>query len=286
MADEKDRKDAELEGSKEGEALDKILEHMGNINDSVKKLSERMDAIEGKKADSEEEEEEREDKHRKDAKKDAEDEEHEESEDGKKDAKKDAKKDEEGTEALKKEREENDLKENDGKKDAKKDEEEEREDSRRADSVLRRELDDIKRRLPVELSEEDRAKFVDAQVKADSVAQKFGKNAPRAQNGETLMGYRKRLLREFQPHSSAWKNADLTKINDSATLATIEAQVYADAASAALNPAFDGEPGLREIKEMDRAGRNISKFYGSAEACWAPFKTPVRALSGIKTKFE
>ncbi|MDE2105934.1 MAG: NUDIX hydrolase, partial [Patescibacteria group bacterium] len=269
-----------------GEALDKILKHMGNINDSVKKLSERMDAIEGKKADADKEE----GKEAKDAKKDAEGEKHEESEDGKKDAKKDAKKDEEGTEALKKEREENDLKENDGKKDAKKDakkdEDEERDDSRRADSVLRRELDDIKRRLPVELSEEDRAKFVDAQVKADSVAQKFGKNAPRAQNGETLMGYRKRLLREFQPHSSAWKNADLTKINDSATLSTIETQVYADAASAALNPAFDGEPGLREIKERDRAGRYISKFYGSAEACWAPFKTPVRALSGIKTKFE
>lgn len=307
MADE-NRKDAELEGSKEGEALDKILEHIGGVHERLDKMEKRMDAYEGKKADSEEEEEheERDDKHRKDAKKDG-----------------------EGKEALKEEREENELKENDkGKKDARKDdddddkkdrkdakkdddaekEEEERKDrgrkdakkdddddddkrdDSRADSAtvqsLRRELDALSRRIPVELSDEDHQKFVEAQARADAVAQAFGKHAPRWLAGESLNGYRKRLVRPYQHHSKAWKDTDLSAIHDSAALSNIEAMVYADASNAAMNPIGDEADILRPVVEKDRTGREITRFYGSPEACWGAFKQPVRVVTGITKKFD
>ena len=41
---------------------------------------------------------------------------------------------------------------------------------------------------------------------------------------------------------------------------------------------------VREVIEIDRAGRRISRFYGDPEAVWAPFKQVPRRVTGWNTK--
>ena len=277
MADVKADAEGAPENSKQGEQLDKILAHLDSLH-------KRMDSYEAKKDAKGEEEEAKKDAEEEEekAKKDAKRKDGEEEEESKKDAKKD-----DGEEKEKADAEEEDK----PKKDAKKDDAEETEmmDSRKdsvAVSSLRKQMADLERRMPVELKPEDREKFVQAQARAEKVSMAFGDSAPRWLNGESLVQYRKRLLRGFQSHSPAWKASDLVGVNDETTLANIETQVYADAMTAAMNPVSDDGPMLRAVNEKDRTGRVITKFYGSPEACWGPFKMPARALSGIRTKFD
>ena len=137
------------------------------------------------------------------------------------------------------------------------------------------------------MTDEDRARFVDAQVKADRVAQAFGDSAgaPRWQQGETLPQYQRRLLGKFKAHSASWKDKDLTKV-DASVLDIAENQIYADAMAVAMNPATIGPGMLREEVQTDRTGRRITRFHGDPEACWGPFKQPGRRITNVRTDFS
>lgn len=264
MADEKtvEKKDASIPtNSKEGEALDKILAHMDSIH-------KRLDAVEAEKK-------ERDDKARKDA---AEKEEKEfPRKDGESDEEYEGRKKEDKVKKDAAKKDADEKEEKDRKDAAEKEEKSMKEDSIRNDSVsaLHAELADIKKRLPVELTEADRKQYVDAQVRADSVAQMFGSSAPRWVHGETVLQYRRRLLRTFQEHSAAWKGVDISQINDSVAIDNIEKQIFADAEHAAKNPVTDGKGSLRAITTTDSAGRRITKFYGDNSVTWAPFQPQV-----------
>ncbi|HEY6922803.1 MAG TPA: hypothetical protein VI653_04985 [Steroidobacteraceae bacterium] len=145
----------------------------------------------------------------------------------------------------------------------------------------------LESRIPVELSETDRAQFVSAQSRCERVAQAFGDSAgaPRWLSGETLPQYQRRLLGSYKQHSAAWKDKDLTKV-DASVLDIAETQIYADAMTAAIRPANVAAGTLIERVETDRTGRKISKFSGDPEACWGPFKQPARRVSGFQTKFH
>lgn len=267
--------DTKTDSGKEGATLDKILSHLDGINkrmdsmeegmaDSRKRVDaacERMDAADKARADAEEQtkEQERADAEAKEAKVKADAAAEEEDKADK--ARKDAEKEEEGKKA--------------------------KADAARADSNsdLHAKIADLQKRIPVELAEADRALFVDAQSKAERVAQAFGDSAPRWVSGETLTQYRQRLLGKFKSHSKAWKDADLRDFKDSA-LDTVETQVYADAWQAAIRPANVEGGMLREVTENDRTGRKITRFYGDPEACWGPFKQPARHVTGWNTKFN
>lgn len=138
----------------------------------------------------------------------------------------------------------------------------------------------------VELKPEERARFTAAQAKADPVYHVYGDSAPRFLAGETINEYRKRMIRNFQQHSKAWKGADITGINDESTLQNIEDVVFADAISAAKTPMLDGEPSLRMVTERDGAGREIRRFFGHPEACWGQFKGSGARLVGINKQSD
>lgn len=261
----------EVSNSKEGEKLDKILSHLDSVHkrldameegyaDSKKRLDaacERMDATDKARADAEEQtkEQERADAARKDAEKEEEE----------KKAKADA-----------------------ARKDAEDKEKEDKAkaDAARADSAdLATQIADLRKQIPVELAEEDRARFVDVQSKAERVAQAFGDFAPRWMSGESLPQYRQRLLSKFKQHSADWKGVDLAKLGDDA-LAVAETKIYADAWGAATRPVNIEGGTLREVTENDRTGRKITRFYGDPEACWGPFKQPARHVTGWNTKFN
>lgn len=176
----------------------------------------------------------------------------------------------------------------DGDKDENKDDARHRKDAKRDDSMnaLRKDVFALRKQIEGALSGKERAKFVTAQSRADKVAQAFGESAPRWLVGETLTAYRARLICKYQPHSPRWKSSDVSRIHDSATLGNIEEMVFADALATARNPTAGSGLVLREVNETDGAGRRITKFYGSPEACWGPFKAPAMRVTGFKTQFD
>jgi hypothetical protein len=154
-------------------------------------------------------------------------------------------------------------------------------DAARADAAkLRDRLEAVEKH--VNMPEEQRSQFVAAQSKAERVFQAFGDSAgaPRWMQGETLDQYRRRLIAEFKKHSKGWADVDLSVFSGKA-LDTVESQVYADAVTASRTTA-DLAPGtLRMTINEDETGRRIRRFFGDPEACWAPFKQPLRRLTGF-----
>lgn len=133
------------------------------------------------------------------------------------------------------------------------------------------------------LRQDSHAMFVNAQARADKVAQAFGDSAPRWVDGESLSQYRQRLLSKFKAHSADWKGVALAKLGDD-VLGVAETRIYADAIVAATDPANVPAGQLREIIETDRSGRRISRFIGDPGACWDMFKQPARNVIGWNTK--
>jgi len=137
---------------------------------------------------------------------------------------------------------------------------------------IRADMEEIKGRVPEELSDEDRNDIADTQHKADSVFASFGERAPMAVAGEKPLAYRRRILTKLQQHSTDYKAVDLSSISDSQMLSIAEKQIYADAQKSAAS-SFEPGAGLREVVRQDATGRKISTFIGDAENCWGPFKS-------------
>jgi len=128
---------------------------------------------------------------------------------------------------------------------------------------------------------EEAEAMADCQARADSVYQMHGLTAPRKMDGERLLGYRTRLLRKLQPHSPAWKGADLSAITDSVALKIAEETILADAAAASHAPLTEaGAPrSPRAIRRRDdNTGHNITTFVGPAGGWMDDFRAPVRGL--------
>ena len=256
------------------EKLDKMLTHLDSIQKHCDSLSSRMDAFEEKekkadaaKADAAKTDAEKEEEKKKAdaAKRDAM------TEDEKKKADaEEAKAKEVAADKAKKDAEEEEKKKADAAK-AKADaemEEKKKADAVKADAARSDDLDDIRQSLDKinkklePRSDDEQSKFGDAQARADSVFSGFGMRAPRPLDGESLLGYRRRLVGQVKPHSPRWKDIDINAIIDSAAFGVMEGQVYADADQAALHPADVPGSALREIKRQDTTGRQISTFVG------------------------
>lgn len=149
----------------------------------------------------------------------------------------------------------------------------------KADADLRREIAELKSRIPTELTDAERNEVADAQVKADSVFSAFGKRAPMPLSGEKPLAYRRRMMVQLQEHSPDFKAVDLSAINDPALLGFAEKQIFADAQASASTSVGPGA--LREIKRADATGRLISTFEGDPAVTWAPFQLGKRQVIGI-----
>jgi hypothetical protein len=145
-------------------------------------------------------------------------------------------------------------------------------------AALRTQVEELSRRMPAELPDDLRTKMVAHQTKAERVAQAFGDSAgaPRYLNGETEMQYAVRLANKYKTHSPRFKNADLSLVADPAVFAHVEDAIYADAMAAALNPKDLPDNVLIPRTIADATGRKITKFLGTAGACWNRFKMPYR----------
>jgi len=132
--------------------------------------------------------------------------------------------------------------------------------------------------------DEDEAAYADCQAKADSVYSAFGKSASRPLQGESLMAYRKRMVRGLQAHSDEMKNVNINAIKDEAMLSIVEKRVYADAVAASRGTGAIGKGQLIELHKTDRAGRTITEFRGDMEAWLGEFKLPASRVVKFHTE--
>jgi hypothetical protein len=177
---------------------------------------------------------------------------------------------EEEREALKKA---NEAKEREEK--ARKDAEHRADAAERENKDLKARFADIESRVH-EMSREttaaERDELAQVQWRGDSVAALFGKRISGPTPGETALGYRRRVLRDFLPHSPQFKGANIDSA-DAPTLSLIENQVYADAQTASRAEA-SAMPGLLIPRvSTDAAGRTITKFDGDISAWLGAFQT-------------
>ena len=141
--------------------------------------------------------------------------------------------------------------------------------------------DDAKKDEEAAKMDEEAGMYADAQAACDSVYAAFGKRASRPLQGESLMGYRKRLLRGLQTYSDAYKGIDLRSIKDAALLAIAEKQIFSDAFSASKVVAHGDS--LVEHRTTDRTGRTISTFTGPVSAWLDDFKVPALRATQFHT---
>ena len=290
-AEEKARADA---ATAEKEGLDKLLSRVDAALTKMDAMSTRMDAYDAVKSRRDAEEKESKEKAdrkdalcaKRDAKKDgetlteAEEKELAELEGGKSKTAADSKKDE-SEEKKEEEKEEAKDKKDEAKAASRKDNAELRS---RLDAQGK-ELEDL-RRATAPVPEAEHASLAEAQSRCDSVAQMFGETAPRPLAGETLLAYRKRLIKPFVKHSPEWARADSTTVSalPESAFGIAEDQIYRAASIAARNPVDLPPATLRTIRKTDpETGQVIREFVGDAEACWGRFKSPSRRVTNFLT---
>jgi colicin import membrane protein len=125
------------------------------------------------------------------------------------------------------------------------------------------------------------AAIADAWARSDAVARLFGKQAPMAMQGEKVIPYRKRLLRQFQRFST-FKDADLNTISkDAATFVNVENIIYADAVKASATPEVpDGE--FLKRTRTDESGHKITEFFGN-RTIFSKFSQPAMRATAWHT---
>ncbi|CAG9225869.1 NUDIX hydrolase [Burkholderia vietnamiensis] len=123
------------------------------------------------------------------------------------------------------------------------------------------------------LSAEDRDALATAQMRADSVMQMFGQNATAPLHGESPIDYRRRLASKLASHSPDMKGVKLDAL-DGAAFKLVEDRIYADAQTAAMNPAAAPAGRLIPIVSRDEAGRQITRFTGDIASWMQHFTAP------------
>ena len=132
--------------------------------------------------------------------------------------------------------------------------------------------------------DDEEAAYADCQAKADSVYSAFGKSASRPLQGESLMAYRKRMLRGLQAHSDEMKTVNINSIKDEAMLAIVEKRVYADALAASRGTGSIAKGQLIALHKKDQAGRTITEYRGDMEAWLGDFKLPASRVVKFNTE--
>ena len=268
----------------DGTNIDKILEHLGSIRKDSEEMKKRLDAMEEeKKADKRADAKRRRDAEREPwmkadaegcarddaaeeeaAKKyaDAGDDEETAMDKARKDrrdamkARMDAAVSEE--EKKKKEKEEADRKDAEARAEA------DRKDAQiRADTIAadQRKLAERIANMPLSPNDAEYTIMADAQASYDPVYQAFGNRAPAPMQSETNIAYRRRLARNLQKHSAAWKGVELAALPAEA-LTIAEGHIRADA-MAASKTAFDTDSDeLFPVQRMLESGHRVTEFRG------------------------
>lgn len=128
---------------------------------------------------------------------------------------------------------------------------------------VRTRIDAVANMLPKARSDDEFAAMGDAQAKADGVFSAFGLSAPRPADGESALGYRRRVATKLKEHSKDWATVDLGVIAaDSQAFNVAESRIYADALEAARSPTTVNPGHLRAIEKRLPTGHMQTEFVG------------------------
>jgi hypothetical protein len=124
-------------------------------------------------------------------------------------------------------------------------------------------------------ADENLADYEVAQRRAADALQPFGRKPSHPTAGEPITVYRRRLCGQLQAFAPKWRDFPLAGVRTDA-FASIETQIYADAAEAAKNgPAVaDGE--LACVSGETFSGAKMNTYYGSPRAWMDALAGPVR----------
>lgn len=202
-------------------------------------------------------------------------------------AKKDAAEAEEKTkaDAAKKDADEKEEKERTDKArcDAEAKEKEEKESKDRADAAARADagkvLSDaaiariaaLEKRQTAELSEDDKPKFAEVQMRCDAAYQAWGKQAPPALSGESVKDYSVRLLSELKHHSKIYKGSNLAILaGDESAFSVVQDAIIKDSIEASSGSVTVGAPLQKRVTKSD-TGHVLTKWVGDPAVAWGPF---------------
>lgn len=124
---------------------------------------------------------------------------------------------------------------------------------------LERQIGDATR----EVSGNEAHEIKECQARHDAVTAALGERAPLPHQGETLLGYRRRLAGKLTQYSDKFKDSRFDSVPEE-VLDVVEPELHEHARAAARNSAKVGE--MVKVEERDSAGRVITKRYGDPMA--------------------
>jgi hypothetical protein len=110
-----------------------------------------------------------------------------------------------------------------------------------------------------------------ARARVDTIAGMFGQQTSAPLFGESVTGYRQRLMLPFLKYSPRAKDVKLTEITDSALLDVIERTVREDAIVTATAMA-EKAGAIVPIRERDSVGRMITRYVGDIGSWMSPYQ--------------
>jgi hypothetical protein len=126
--------------------------------------------------------------------------------------------------------------------------------------------------------------FSEAQARADKVYSAFGGNAAPPMSGESLMAYRRRLLRPLMSHSETFKDLDVGVASlDRKLFDTVERGVHNEAIAASRNP-LNVVAGHLQVREQTRDGHIFRSFHGSPMVWMRTFMPAGKAVTKINLR--
>jgi hypothetical protein len=153
-------------------------------------------------------------------------------------------------------------------------------DSRKDSQVVRsdsdaEEIEHFKRETGAQYVVKSDSVLAAIQSDADRASSAWGKDAKHPWDGESIAAYRRRVAREHQQHSAAWRDVDLHTLSGQ-SLRNATSQIFADSIAASSCGESYGET-LREVRRRDPdTGHLIKEYYGSPMAWMSQFCPPRR----------
>ena len=152
--------------------------------------------------------------------------------------------------------------------------EEEIKDSKQRIALLEAKIADITR-AQAPLTNDEANAISKAYARADSVYSMLNERAPMHLIGERPLAYCKRLANGLRKFTKTHKDEPIHDSISGRAFELIENEIYAEALAEAKNPTRNDSVGmLIETKSTGLGGKQVSKFTGDPNACWAPFMTP------------
>ena len=157
-----------------------------------------------------------------------------------------------------------------------------RKDSVRADSADAEEIENYKALNGATHKVAADSVLASIQCDADRAATAWGKSAVQPWDAEGITAYRRRVAREHQQHSPAWKGVDLHTLSGQ-SLRNATAQIFADSIAASSAPESYPDTLIERHVRDPISGQKRIEFYGSPSAWTNQFKGGGMRVTAFRT---